>query len=384
MIEIDGSFGEGGGQILRTSLALSMITGTPFRLYNIRANRRRGGLQPQHLMCVTAAAEVSSADLSGAKVDSRDLTFRPREPKPGDYRFDIGTAGSTSLVLQTVLPALMTLKEPSNVAVLGGTHNDHAPPFEFLERAYLPVLKRFGPTVIARMERPGFYPVGGGIVHYSVQPVRRLARVDLAERGPLREIRCTAIVSKLNRSIAEREVDQVATLLCGPPKPRSKKAERRLAMKEGRRPETESASTPPADVPPRPEPIFEIVEEARALGPGNCVLMTIASDAVTEVFAGFGARGVPAESVASAAAKEALEYLSCDAPVGLHLADQLLLPMALGEGGSYVTGELTLHTRTNIEVIQRFLDVPITVAELAGSRTWIQVGEPREPAEPAK
>jgi len=152
MITIDGSHGEGGGQILRTSLALSLITGTAFRIDRIRANREKPGLRRQHLACVLAAAEVGAADIDGATLGSEELCFHPRHLRPGDYRFDIGTAGSSTLVLQTVLPPLLTAPEPSTVELGGGTHNPLAPPYDFLHKAFLPLLHRMGPTVAATLE----------------------------------------------------------------------------------------------------------------------------------------------------------------------------------------------------------------------------------------
>src|SRR5687768_8335334 len=159
---LDGSQGEGGGQVLRTSLGLSLLTGTPFKIENIRANRSPPGLRRQHLTAVEAAAQVGDAEVEGAAVGARALTFTPRAVKTGDFRFAVGTAGSCTLVLQTVLPALMTRATASRLVLEGGTHNPMAPPFDFLERVYLPLLERMGPRVSMTLERPGFYPAGGG------------------------------------------------------------------------------------------------------------------------------------------------------------------------------------------------------------------------------
>src|SRR5688500_7677378 len=185
MLELDGSQGEGGGQVLRTSLALSLITGTPFRIVDIRANRNPPGLRKQHLTAVEAAAQVGDAEVKGAAVGARELTFAPRTVRTGDFRFAIGTAGSCTLVLQTVLPALMLQKERSALILEGGTHNPMAPPFDFLERVYLPLLARLGPQVKLTLDRPGFYPVGGGKLRCEIAPVERLAGLELLERGPV-------------------------------------------------------------------------------------------------------------------------------------------------------------------------------------------------------
>lgn len=337
MLEIDGSQGEGGGQILRTSLALSMITGTPFRLYNIRARRSKPGLQRQHLTCVRAAGEVCGAGLRGAAVGSGDLTFDPGPVQPGSYRFAIGTAGSTSLVLQTVLPALLQRDAPSSVTLEGGTHNDHAPPFDFLEKAFVPLLNRMGADVALTLDRPGFYPVGGGQVRATIGVGRSLGRLSLKTRPAPIRIRARAVVSRLPVEIAERELRVVSKRL-------------KSNRDDG-----------------------AVVEERRSPGPGNVVLVEVVSAEVTEVFTGFGARGVPAERVASHAADEAKAYLDAEVPVGPHLADQLLLPMALGDGGNFLTQSLTDHTRTNADVIRLFLDVPIRFTEVNERQTLVEV-----------
>lgn len=341
MIEIDGSQGEGGGQILRTSLALSMITGKPFRLNNIRARRSRPGLQPQHQMCVETAADVCGAQLLGVKRGSGTLTFEPGPIQPGEYRIDIGTAGSTTLVLQTVLPPLLMQPKPSLLQIDGGTHNEHAPPFDFLEKAFVPLLNRMGANVSVELQRYGFYPKGGGRIVARIGAMaadRRLSRLELTERGEVREIRTRAIVSLLNRGIADREVHRVARVLN------------------------------------LPNENCEVVEEKKSSSIGNVVLVEVCSEHVTEVFIGFGAVSVPAERVAQRAADEAKAYIDAGIPVGPHLADQLLLPFALGEGGRFLTQPLTEHTRTNAEVIRMFLDVPIRFTEVSERQTLVEVG----------
>ncbi len=205
MLRIDGSFGEGGGQILRTSLSLSMVTGRPFRIENIRARRERGGLLRQHLTAVRAAVEICDGQVEGASLGSTALTFKPGRVKSGDYHFAIGTAGSGTLVLQTVLPALMTADGRSRIVIEGGTHNQSAPPFHFLERAFLPLVRRMGPKVTVQLERYGFYPAGGGRFLAEIQPSGVLQPFDLAERGEIVSRGVTAIVANLPRHIALRE-----------------------------------------------------------------------------------------------------------------------------------------------------------------------------------
>lgn len=337
MLRIDGSEGEGGGQVLRTSLALSMVTGTPVRIDKIRARREKPGLMRQHLTAVLAAAKVSQARVEGAEVGSTSLSFTPGTVTPGEYRFAVGTAGSVTLVLQTVLPALMTSSGPSTLRLEGGTHNPLAPPFEFLDRAFLPLVRRMGLRVEASLERPGFYPAGGGRFSVTVEPASALAGFELLERGEIHGRRGTVILSRLPRGIAEREVQQLA---------------------EG----TGWDSS-----------CFEI-REANAMGPGNAVLLELESEAVTEVFSSIGERGVRAETVADRAVQEMRHYLAASVPVGEHLADQLLLLLALAGGGAFTTLPLSLHAMTQIELIPRFLGVKIGVEREERGRCLVRVG----------
>jgi len=336
MITIDGSHGEGGGQVLRTSLALSLVTGKAFRIDNIRAKRKSAGLLRQHLTAVGAATEVGEASVEGASMHSTTLTFVPKTLRAGDYRFAIGTAGSTTLVLQTILLPLAVAGGSSTIEIEGGTHNPAAPPFDFLAGAFLPLLRRMGAEVTVTLVRPGFYPAGGGKITASIQPAARLARLDLDDRGALVRCSARAVVANLPYSIAQREARVAAEIL-------------------GWDADTAVAHT-----------------LADSAGPGNAISIVVESEHVTEIFTGFGERGVRAESVAADAANEAKRYLESNAAVGEHLADQLLLPMALGEGGSFTTLAPSTHTTTNIEIIRKFVDVPIAVEE--GKRTRIRVG----------
>jgi RNA 3'-terminal phosphate cyclase (ATP) len=320
-ITIDGSQGEGGGQILRTSLALSTITGKPVHFERIRANRAKPGLQRQHLTAVLAAARVCKAKLGGAHLNSSDLWFEPGSVVPGDYEIDIGSAGSTTLVLQTILPPLLLLATAgSRVTITGGTHNPHAPPVDFLQHAFLGVLRRsFGAEVKLDLERYGFYARGGGRIVASVVP-RPLRQIALTERGAVRRMYAVAVVSGgLPASIAERELAVVRQRLDWP-------AER-----------------------------LKVQELPSEFGPGNFIALHVESEQVQEVFVGFGQRGVRAEEVAAQAVRQAEPYLASDVPVGEHLADQLLLPMALAGGGRFTTLPLSSHAETNIHSIQRFL-----------------------------
>ena len=327
MIEIDGAQGEGGGQVLRSALSLAMVTGRPLRICNIRAGRKRPGLMRQHLTALRAAQTVSDAKVSGAELGSGELVFEPVHVRGGDYAFAVGTAGSATLVAQTVLPALMLAGRPSKVRFEGGTHNPYAPPFDFLERCFLPLLRRMGVGVEAQLNRPGFYPAGGGRFALEIAPAERLTPLELMARGARKSARAEAVIANLPRDIAERELKVIAG---------------RLGW---------------------PEAALLLREETRSPGPGNVVMLTLEFEQVTELFTGFGAVGVSAEAVATRALQDLQRYVKRDAAVGPHLADQLLLLMALAGAGRFTTVKPSPHTRTNIEVIRRFLPVEIGCRE---------------------
>jgi RNA 3'-terminal phosphate cyclase (ATP) len=329
MLIIDGSHGEGGGQIVRSSVALAAVTGQPLTIENIRAGRDKPGLRRQHLTAVQAAAEICRARLDGAQIGASRLEFRPQQVVGGEYRFAIGTAGSATLVLQTVLPALLTADLPTSLVLEGGTHNPWAPTFDFLVKSYLPLVQRMGPRVDATLQRPGFYPAGGGRFTVQITPTARLEGFDLRERGELLEWHVRAVVANLPRHIAERECQAIQG-------------------KSG-----------------WPDECFLIDEVADAAGPGNVVSIELVSQNVTEVFTGFGQKGVRAERVASNVWRAADEYLQAGVPVGPHLADQLLLPLGIsahsGGGGSFRTLALSRHSTTHIDVLGKFLDVDVRV-----------------------
>ena len=307
LVLIDGSLGEGGGQVLRTALGLALVMRTPIKITNIRAGRKKPGLLSQHLASVNAAVAV-------------------------------GTAGSCTLVLQTVLPALALADGPSELTLEGGTHNPFAPPFDFLVKTFLPLLNRMGPTVTAALHRHGFYPEGGGKISVSIIPAPSLSRIDIPGRGEFKACAARAMVSRLPRKIAERELAVI---------------KKELAL----------------------SPLQLHVDEVTdSPGPGNVVSVEVESEHVTEVFTAFGRRGIPAEEVALEAAAETGEYLSSGVPVGKHLADQLLIPMALAGGGSFRTLPPTKHATTNLEVIRRFLPADIRASELAENVWQFDIG----------
>ena len=326
-VEVDGSQGEGGGQILRTSLALAGVTGRPVRIHSIRANRSTPGLRPQHRQCVLAAAQVCGGAANRADVGSTDLTFWPGAPSAiagGDFTFDIGTAGSCSLVLQTVLPILLHASGPSTVKVIGGTHNPFAPPAPFLRYAFQNALRKIGYDVGFELVRPGFYPVGGGELLMRVNPVPRdqLRPLDWADRGGFISLRCEVLYNRVPEHVARRELEVL----------------RRTLKHAG-----------------WPLPAVTVREAEEARSPGNGVTVRAIYENADEVFTGFGKRGKRAEAVAQEAADAAVRWLVAGVPVGEHLADQLLLPIALAKGGRFVTMPLDDHTPTNAAVISQIL-----------------------------
>lgn len=318
MITIDGSEGEGGGQVLRYSAALSLLTGEPFTITDIRGGRAKPGLMRQHVTALEAACAIGGAECSGLAVGASELTFRPGKVVPGEYHFAVGTAGSTGLVLQTVLVPLMMADAPSRVVIEGGTHAMAAPPFEFLHKTLLPVLQRLGPKLSVTLDRHGFYPRGGGRIVVDIEP-SSLRPISCTERGAFKAGKVEALVAGVPFDIADRELQMARKVL--------------------------------ADW---PEDAFAPVQLPADLGPGNVVLMEAAFENVTEVVSGFGKLGVPAERLAKTAAKRLSGYIASQAFAGPYLQDQLLLPFAMAGRGEFTTVKLSLHTRTAADLIHRF------------------------------
>jgi len=331
MLTIDGSMGEGGGQVLRTSLGLSLVTGTPFVIERIRAGRSKPGLQRQHLTAVLAAAEVGDAAVEGAELGSQRIAFRPSRVRAGNYRFAIATAGSATLVLQTVLPALLAADGPSTVELQGGTHNPMAPPVDFLQHAFAPVLHRMGAGLQIELDRHGFYPAGGGRCRAVVAPAA-WQPLELLARSAAPQVRAHIVGNGIPAHVADREA-------------RVLQAGLQLRRDEIR------------------------VQEVASAGPGNAVMVRIGFGSTAEFVTSLGDRGISAEAVAQRAVDEVRRLLATDVPVGEHLADQLLVPLALAGGGTFRTLEPTLHTKTNAEVIARFLPVAFDQSS-GGDGTW--------------
>ncbi len=321
MIEIDGAAGEGGGQILRTALSLSLITQQPFSLINVRARRPRPGLMPQHLMALRAAATLGRARVKGADRGSRAVEFVPRAIYPGDFEFDIGTAGSAPLVLQTLMIPASLAAGASTLSITGGTHVPWSPCFHYLDHNWRPVLEQAGYRIDLTLLRPGFYPQGGGRIRARISPARGIRPVHLVERGRLRAIRGISAVARLHASIAERQRRQ---------------ALRRLAA-FGREPTI-------------------VVERWDSPGAGTMLFIRALFDKIHPCFFALGARGKPAEAVADEAVDAFAAFAATSAAVDPHLADQLLLPLVLADGVSrFSTSRITAHLITNAQVVECFL-----------------------------
>lgn len=324
-IQLDGARGEGGGQILRTALSLAAITGRAFTLTSIRAGRSRPGLLRQHLACVNAAAASCGARVTGAHLGSQTLTFEPGSIRPGSHAFDLGSAGSTMLVAQTLLPPLLLAGGSSEIRLIGGTHNPFAPPAPFIEAAFLPLLRRMGFDLDFSLEKAGFFPAGGGRCRLRIGPSVRPVPLDLMSRPARVPVSVRVCLAGLDRGIAEREIEAVGRVL-------------------------------PLDG-------GEIVVDPcpGTHGTGNTVHVGLALDGYAEVFTAFGRLGVPAEAVGQEAALAARAFLGGRASVGEHLADQLVLPMALAAGGSFLTGQPSSHLRTQVETLETFVGRCVTI-----------------------
>lgn len=331
-IKIDGARGEGGGQVFRTSLSLSMCTGRPLHIKNIRAGRSKPGLLRQHLACLHAARDICGAEVHGDELRSQEVIFIPGNITCGKYHFAVGSAGSTTLIFQTILPALLQAEGESIVSFEGGTHNPMAPSLDFIQHCFLPSVKVCGIEVDVQVERYGFNPSGGGVWTAKIHPQREAQPLCLVQRGELLSRTAVASSSKIPEHVAERETQRVVKKCQWLPT------------------ETER-------------------KNVDAVGPGNIISLRLVFENVQECFEVLGEKGFTAERVAGKAIKQMNYYLHTDACVAEHLADQLLLPMVLAEGGEFRTFEPSLHTRTNIEVINEILGVSF-VCEAQSELTW--------------
>jgi RNA 3'-terminal phosphate cyclase (ATP) len=352
---IDGSMGEGGGQILRTSLALACITGRNLHIENIRASRRKPGLAKQHLICVRAACKICGGKCEGAKIGSQVLDFQPGPIRGGDFSFDIGSAGSATLVIQTILPALFLADKPSTVSVTGGTHNPWAPPYDFLAETFLPAIRSAGFDADCKLEKHGFYPAGGGKIVLNISPRQEKPKFVRWASSPAHavsiqhgqtscpsygcqkaeniQIHARIYTAKLPAHIAQRQKNLLL--------------QSRLKFKN-----------------------IEHIEVTDSDGPGNCIMLRLCGGGRTTLFTAFGQKGKPSEKVVGEVVSLAKDFLHIGAAIDHFLADQLLIYIAINshftkdsETGAlnnaccYTTNELSTHLTTNIETIKKFLPV---------------------------
>ncbi len=348
MIEIDGSFGEGGGQVLRTSLSLSCLLKKPFRILNIRKKRKRPGLMPQHLMGIQSLKLISDARVEGDSAGSTELLFEPKEVKAGDYFFDIGTAGSTSLLLQAILLPLIFAKNKSFLSLKGGTHVPFSPPFHYISQVFIPILHKLGIEVKAKIESYGFYPKGGGKVIVEIKPAEVIKSTNFLERGKIKGVHGFSGVGNLPLSIAERQRDAALKILAS----------------QGVEAEIETLSVPTP-------------------GQGTFIFLEALTDNCIAGFSSLGERGKKAEVVGEEAAHNFLDYYSTSACLDHHLSDQIVLYLSVARGeSSFTTSEISGHLLTNLWVVEKFLGIHYRVEGEIGKpgRVTIKGVDERSPS----
>lgn len=337
-IEIDGSFGEGGGQILRTALSLSLLTGKAFRIYNLRAKREKPGLRPQHLIAVKSALKISGSSAEGAEIGSRELNFYPSQAKPGTYRIDIGTAGSTTLVFQTLLPVLLNLKQESILEIKGGTHNPKSPSFDFIQTSFLPLLHLLGIKVEAELASYGFYPRGGGEVRFKTKPWHNPGiALNLSHPAKWQGPEAQILLAGLEAHIAERERDELIA---------------RLGIDQNQ---------------------VEIKFLPSDQGPGNVIILKYFSENRVTLFTGYGEKGKRAERVAQELAREGKNFSRSQAQLDPYLADQVLIYLAMGAGGEFSTSYLSSHFHTNLKIISEFLKIKSEIISKAPNLHLVKI-----------
>ncbi len=357
-LKIDGSSGEGGGQIIRTALSLSMLTGTPIEITNIRARRTKSGLMRQHLMCVQASQQISNATVTGAVLGSMTFTFTPSTVKSGDYTFDIGSAGSTSLVLQTLLPALLfantNTQMVSTVTIKGGTHNPLAPTTDFLQQAFVPALAKLGMHVGIECVQAGFAPIGGGMIKATITPFMRHAgasQFNLTKRGKLNGIELVASVLNLEYDICKRELASAQASLV------EAGIDKTLITTKS----------------------FKL----QGIGEGNSCYAQVTHEVSdtqnheeyhAEVFTLLGEKRSSAEKIGCRLSGLVKRYIfNTDSLVDEYLTDQLLLPLALAGGGEFTARVVSKHAETQAWLIQQFLPVEIQLTVIDEQKTLVQV-----------
>lgn len=339
-IRLDGSMGEGGGQVLRSALTLAIMTGKELLIERIRAGRRKPGLQAQHLTCVQAATEICGAEVEGAELNSQSLRFSPGPVQAGNYHFKVGTAGSTSLVLQTVFLPLAMAAKRSTVVVEGGTHVSWSPSFHYLDLHFIPTLWQMGLDMRLTLQQAGFYPRGGGRVRATIEPNHSaLKPVHLKERGRMAQVRGLSVIANLPMRIAtaqrSRVINRIGHLY----------------------------------------PLNDIrTGELLAPSPGSYLLLLAEFEHSRCLYDALGEKGKPTHQVADEAIAGLETFLATDAAIDQYLADQILMPLAFASGpSSFTTCETTLHLLTNRDVLTAFLPVEISIEGELGQPAFVEV-----------
>ncbi len=341
VIEIDGSYGEGGGQILRTALAFSTILKQPIRITRIRAGRKHPGLQPQHLKSIEALTTLSNSYAEGNQIGSKTITFFPGEIVPGRYEFDIGTAGSVTLLLQAILLPLSLSQGESRLILKGGTHVEWSPPFHYLTEILLPTLARMGVQVEVELQRWGWYPRGGGQIDLKIEPARRLTPILFNQRGAIKRIYGLSAISNLPKHVAERQREQAL-----------RRIERECHF----------------------EAEIEVLPDIPSKDQGSFLFIVVESEGGKAGFSSLGRRGKRAESVGDEVVDALKDYIVSDACLDAHLPDQLVPFLAIAHGqSSFTTTRVTEHLLTNLWVIQHFLNISLTKSGGRGEKGKIDL-----------
>lgn len=340
LVEIDGSYGEGGGQILRTALALSAILKKPMALFHIRSKRKNPGLQAQHLAAVEALARVTEAQTEGVKFGSQRIIFIPQKILSGIYKFEIRSAGSVTLLVQAIFLPLCFSGGISRVTLIGGTHVQWSPSFHYLSEVVLPTLERIGVSARAALKKWGFYPTGGGRIELAINPVRGLKPISLVDRGALKKIHGVSAISNLPRHVADRQKEQAL-----------RRIQSELQI----------------------EAEITVLDNVPSNGTGSFLFLLAEYEMGVAGFSSLGARGRPAEKVADQAVDSLKDYLLSDGCIDPYLADQLVPFMALATGNSsFTTTRITEHLLTNLWVTQRFLGAKISTEGERGARGKVE------------
>jgi len=343
MIEIDGSFGEGGGQILRTALSLSALFMKPFRIFNIRKGRKKPGLMPQHLTCVRAMQLLSRAEVTGGEMGSTELVFRPNNVTGGEFFFDIGTAGSTSLVLQTIIPSLIFLKEKTSLILKGGTHVPFSPSFDYVSNVFAVILERIGIKIDLKIESCGFYPKGGGKIRADIFPAADIKPLRVVERGEALGIRGYSGVGNLPLSIAERQKNSAVNKI-------------RYELSD-------------LKCPVEIEPV-----SVAAQGQGTFMYIHLESENFFAGFSALGERKKRAEAVGEKAAEDLIKYYSTNAALDQHLPDQIVLYLSMSKEESvFTTSCITQHLLTNLWTISLFHEFHYSVDGTIGKPGIVKI-----------